>query len=396
MLKRHCQGILAQLPPHRLLALDILRGITITAMILVNNPGSWSSMYWPLKHADWHGYTPTDLIFPFFIFIVGMSITLSVNAMHKKGLDNQAILKSGAVRTVKLIALGWFLALFYYNFRDPSFSWLDDKLLGIRIMGVLQRIGLVYIAALACYLYLTPKKLAITFVGLLILYGAVMLYLPYSLPNGDSVSGLWLHGNNLSAWVDNAVLGSHHLYYANAKPLPFDPEGLLSTLPAIASALSGILCAIYLSHEKNLKKQVKVLLLVGISAILSGYLLSTIIPINKALWTPSYVLLSSGFAMLAYALCSIILDIYKIRLWSAPFLVFGANAILFFMFAGVVARLLIMIPVGESSLKGVIFAKGLQPLFGNYLGSFGFSVLFLVGSYLVMYACYKRNIFWKV
>ncbi|MGO2011846.1 acyltransferase family protein [Pseudoalteromonas sp.] len=396
MLKQHCQDILAKLPSHRLLALDILRGITITAMILVNNPGSWSYIYWPLKHAKWHGYTPTDLIFPFFVFIVGMSITLSVNAMRAKGLSNSTMLKSGVVRTIKLIALGWFLALFYYNFSDPNFSWLNDKLLGIRVMGVLQRIGLVYIVALTAYLYLTPKKIAVTFIGLLVFYGAAMLYLPYTLPNGESVSGLWLHGNNLSAWLDSLILGARHVYYGTAEPFPFDPEGLLSTLPAVASALSGILCAIYLNHEKNLKKQVKILLLLGIIAIVSGYSLSYLTPINKALWTPSYVLLSSGFAMLSYALCSTILDIYKVRLWSAPFLVFGANAILFFMFAGVIARIVIIIPVGESSLKGVFFTKVLQPLFGNYLGSFAFSILFLFISYVVMYTCYKRGIFWKV
>ena len=319
MLKQHCQDILTKLPSHRLLALDILRGITITAMILVNNPGSWSYMYWPLKHAKWHGYTPTDLIFPFFIFIVGMSITLSVNAMRAKGLSNQTILKSGAVRTIKLIVLGWFLALFYYNFRDPNFSWLDDKLLGIRVMGVLQRIGVVYIIALACYLYLTKKKIVTAFISLLLIYGAAMLYIPYSLPSGERVSGLWLHANNLSAWLDNLILGKKHLYYATAKPLPFDPEGLLSTLPAIASALSGILCAVYLSHEKNLNTQIKWLVLVSVIAICAGYAIAPITPINKALWTPSYVLLSTGFAMLAYALCSYILDIRKIRLWSAPF-----------------------------------------------------------------------------
>jgi len=396
MLKQHCQDILAKLPSHRLLALDILRGITITAMILVNNPGSWAYMYWPLKHAKWHGYTPTDLIFPFFIFIVGMSITLSVNGMRIKGLSNSTILKSGVVRTIKLIALGWFLALFYYNFRDPNFSWLDDKLLGIRVMGVLQRIGLVYIVALTCYLYLTPKKIAITFVSLLIFYAAAMLYLPYALPSGESVHGLWLHGNNLSAWLDNFIFGKSHLYYASAEPLPFDPEGLFSTLPAIASALTGILCAVYLNHEENLKKQIKVLFLLAAATIVSGHLLAPIIPINKALWTPSYVLISTGYAMLAYALCSYILDVRKIRLWSAPFLVFGANAILFFMFAGVLARLLVMIPVGDSSLKGAIYAGALQPLLGNYLASFVFSLLFSFCSYVIMYACYKRGIFWKV
>ncbi|MGO2371921.1 heparan-alpha-glucosaminide N-acetyltransferase domain-containing protein [Pseudoalteromonas sp. KG3] len=396
MLSVHCQKILQQLPSHRLLALDVMRGLTIATMILVNNPGSWLYLYWPLKHADWHGLTPTDLIFPFFIFIVGMSITLSVNAMQAKEITKRSILRAGVIRTLKLIALGWFLALFYYNFRDPNFSWLDERLAGIRIMGVLQRIGLVYLVALACYLYIKPRYIALTFVNLLIGYGTLMVYMPYSLPNGEIVKGLWLHSNNLSAWLDNLLLGAQHVYYANAEPLPFDPEGLLSTLPAIATALSGVLCGYYISTEKNLGKQVKIFTIVAITSIVCGCLLSFVTPINKALWTPSYVMISSGLAMLCYALCSYILDIRKVRLWCAPFLVFGANAILFFMFAGVVARILIMIPVGETSLKGVIFSKALQPLLGNYMGSFAFSVLFLLLSYAVMYACYKRRIFWKV
>tara|TARA_B100000700_G_C14947362_1_gene809875 strand:- start:787 stop:1458 length:672 start_codon:yes stop_codon:yes gene_type:complete len=223
-----------------------------------------------------------------------------------------------------------------------------------------------------------------------------MLYIPYTLPNGEVVSGLWLHGNNLSAFIDSTVLGSHHVYYANAKPLPFDPEGLFSTLPAIASALSGILAAVYLTKQPDLKKQAHAFILAGILAVFAGYLISPITPINKALWTPSYVLLSSGLAVITYALCSAILDIYKVRSWGAPFIVFGANAILFFMFAGVFARLLVMIPIGDSSLKGSIY--GLIQVFisNDYLASFVFSLLFLAVSYLVMLTCYRKGIFWKV
>jgi len=395
-MRQHCSDIIKSLPTHRLMALDVMRGLTITAMILVNNPGSWGAMYWPLKHAQWHGWTPTDLIFPFFIFIVGMSITLSVNNLRAKGVSDQQIVKAGVIRTLKLIALGWFLALFYYNFRDPSFSWVDDKLLQLRVLGVLQRIGLVYLVALCCYLYLSPKKIAITCITLLLFYGAAMLYIPYTMPNGEVVSGLWLHGNNLSAFIDSTVLGSHHVYYANAKPLPFDPEGLFSTLPAIASALSGILAAVYLTKQPDLKKQAHAFILAGILAVFAGYLISPITPINKALWTPSYVLLSSGLAVITYALCSAILDIYKVRSWGAPFIVFGANAILFFMFAGVFARLLIMIPIDDSSLKGSIY--GLIQVFisNDYLASFVFSLLFLAVSYLVMLTCYRKGIFWKV
>jgi len=395
-MKQHCSSILNTLPPHRLMALDVMRGLTITAMILVNNPGSWSAMYWPLKHAEWHGWTPTDLIFPFFIFIVGMSITLSVDSMRAKGFNHAYILKMGAIRAVKLLALGWFLALFFYNFRDPTFSWIDEKLLQLRVLGVLQRIGLVYIVALCCYLYLTPQKIALTCISLLAVYAVAMLYLPYPLPNGDVVNGLWLHGNNLSAWIDNAVLGSHHVYYAKAQPLPFDPEGIFSTLPAIASALSGILAAVYLTKQTDLKKQARVFILTGVLAVIAGYLISPLTPINKALWTPSYVLLSSGLAIITYAFCSAVLDIYKVRAWGAPFIVFGANAILFFMFAAILARLLIMIPVGDTSLKGLIYGSINTLITDNHLASFVFSLLFLAVSYGVMYGCYKKGIFWKV
>ncbi|WP_404343396.1 acyltransferase family protein [Pseudoalteromonas mariniglutinosa] len=396
MLHLHAQTILTQLPSHRLLALDVMRGLTITAMILVNNPGSWSYMYWPLKHADWHGWTPTDLIFPFFIFIVGMSITLSVNAMRLRGENNVSILRAAVIRTLKLIALGWFLVLFYYNFNDPTFNWFDERLMELRVMGVLQRIGLVYMVALACSLYFKPKQIAATFILLLVTYSALMMYMPYTLPSGEIVKGLWLHGNNLSAWIDHTLLGASHVYYATAQPLSFDPEGLLSTLPAIATALSGVLCGLYLISENNLQRQINRLCGCAVACLVVGYLLSPLIPINKALWTPSYVLLSTGLAMFCYALCSYIIDIRKVKLWSAPFLVFGANAILFFMFAGVLARILIMIPIGEQSLKGFIYTQVLQPYFDNYLASLLFSILFLIVSYMVMYACYKRNIFWKV
>ncbi len=207
IIQRHNLSILGKIPEHRLLALDVLRGITIMAMILVNSPGNWSSMYGPLKHAKWHGWTMTDLIFPFFIFIVGVSISFSITIQKNKDLTNKEILFSAAKRTVKLILLGWFLALFYYQFGNSHFNWLNDKLFSIRIMGVLQRIGLVYFICTLLFLYFKPKSLLIWSLAILAFYTWVMLAVPYvDIQNNITYQGLWLNGNNFSAWLDNLIL----------------------------------------------------------------------------------------------------------------------------------------------------------------------------------------------
>lgn len=392
--RRYADAILAVLPGNRLLALDALRGLTITAMILVNNPGSWSYVYGPLRHADWHGWTLTDLIFPFFIVIVGMSLQLSLQ--RQSAVANAVVIKQAAIRSIKLFALGLFLALFYYNFRDPAYSYIEQKLLTLRWLGVLQRIGLVYFFTVLIVLYCGTRGRIGWLVGLCALYLAAMWYLPYADAQGNQFSGLLLFGNSFAAWLDHSVLGASHVYYRSATPFAFDPEGLWSTLPAIASCLSGVLIAQWLQTERSLVQKIRGLLLCGVIAVWLAELWHFSLPINKSLWTPSFVLLSSGYCAIALAACLWLCDVKRWRRWSAPFVVFGANAILFFMFAGLAARALMMLSVGDTSLHSWLFSTLYQPVFGDYNGSLAFALSFLLLSYLLMHWCYKRGYIFKV
>ncbi len=393
-LSAHCQAILATRPANRWLALDILRGLAIMAMVLVNNPGSWHYVYAPLRHAEWHGWTPTDLIFPAFIVMVGMSLQLSLR--HRLQLNKATIIKAGAIRAIKLYVLGLFLVLFYYNFQDPAYSYWQQKLMTVRWSGVLQRIGIVYFCTLLIVLYSGTRGRIFWLVGLCVLYLLLMNYMPYQDTAGREFVGLWVFGNNFAAWLDQQLLGASHVYFRDATPFAFDPEGVLSTLPAIASCLVGVLMAQLLHAEQTLQFKLRILLLAGVAAIWVAELAHPVVPINKLLWTPSFVLLSSGYTALLYAAIVWLTEIKRYRLWSAPFVVFGVNAILFFMLAGVAARVLAMLPVAGTTLGNWLFKQLFQPLFGSYNGSLAYAIVFLLLSYLVMLGCYRRGAIFKV
>ncbi len=396
-IRHHCAAIVAQLPEHRLLAIDALRGITITAMILVNNPGSWSYIYSPLKHAQWHGWTITDLIFPFFLFIVGISIHISVSRQLSSGIPETRVIKHAAIRMIKLILLGWFLALFYYSFTQPDYNWFEQRLNSIRFMGVLQRIGLVYFISVILALYCKTVARVVCFVSILMVYWLALTLIPYSDASGNSYIGILEYGNNLSAWFDNTIFSEKHLYYGEAKPFAFDPEGLLSTLPAVATCLSGIVVGQWLMQaSRTTQFKSKALFVTGLLFIIFAELWGAFFPINKALWTSSYVLLSSGYACAVLAALLWIIDVRSHRIWTAPFIVFGANSIAFFMFAGIIARILIIIPVAETTLKSWLYHTIYQPLLGDFNGSLAFAISFLILSYLVMLNLYQKGIFWKV
>ncbi len=395
-LTKHCQSILNGLPANRILAVDVLRGITIAAMILVNNPGSWQHVYAPLLHAEWHGWTPTDLIFPFFVFIVGVATQMSVNQQRRLGKSDNSILLKALIRAIKLIGLGLFLALFYYNFSDPGYDWFSQRLENIRLPGVLQRIGIVYFITVLIVLKCQMLSRVFWCMGLLLGYWALFLILPYADSAGNTYAGLMEHGNNISAWFDNLILGKNHVYYPDAQPFPFDPEGLLSTLPAIATCLSGVLAGHWLNSEKSMHLKALGLLTFGALATVVGLIWDANFPINKALWSSSYVMLSSGMACISLSVCLYLIDIFRIRNWAAPFVVFGANSIAFYMFAAIVARILIMVSVGEQSAKGWLFESLYSPLFGNLNGSLAFAVSFLILSYAVMLLMYRKGWFWKV
>jgi len=388
MFSQHHQRILAAQDPKRLLALDTFRGLTITAMILVNNPGSWAYVFAPLRHAQWHGWTPTDLIFPFFLFIVGIALAYSRQKFQHQPAGE---LKAAAVRAVKLILIGWGLSLFWYNFANPDFSWINEKLLRLRYFGVLPRIGLAFLLTVLLLQLCRERRVwLLASAGLLLGYGLALQFWPY--PLRDSNDPLQ-EANNLVGFIDSQLFGAVHLYKKTLQPYGFDPEGLLSTIAAVVTTLSGVWTGQMLQQHQH---QVwRLLSKVGLLLFVLALGLDQVQPINKALWTPAYVLLSSGLAMLSFAGLIYLVDIRQQRLWTAPFLVFGANSILFFVFAALLARLLMMIQFDGVNLTQLSFNL-LSPLFGNMLGSFVYALLFLLLSYLAMWGCYRKGWFWKV
>jgi len=279
----------------RILSVDIFRGATILLMVLVNTPGTWSNVYGPFLHADWHGYTPTDLVFPFFLFIVGTSIAFS----YKGRKVNAEVYKKIGVRTLKLIALGVFLGAFIIHF--PFFKNFQD----IRFPGVLQRIGVVFFFAAILFINLDWKKLIGVTAILLIGYWLLMTFVPVE----GITSTLDRAPNNLANWLDVQVFGSHN-YKAD-----YDPEGLLSTIPSIASALLGIFTGLILTSKQE--KKAIILMGLGGSLLIIGHIWDIVFPINKALWTSSFVLVTAGWANLVLALIYYLTDVKKIEFGSS-------------------------------------------------------------------------------
>jgi len=395
--RHYANSIIGNLPKDRLLALDVFRGMTIAAMVLVNNPGSWSYVYPPLLHANWHGLTPTDLIFPFFVFIVGVSIAI----VHQRNVANQTnkkrIVKTAFVRASKLVLLGLFIALFYYDTFSNQYNWIEEQLFSVRVMGVLQRLALVFLFTMLLVTYLKTRWLWVTSFILLTGYWLLMLFVSYADADGNVYQGQLEFGNNLAAWLDSQIFSSKHLYYADALPFAFDPEGVLSTLPAISGCLFGVFTGqLLLAKNKDIMSKTKSLVFAGLLSLALGYIWGGYFPVNKAMWTSSYVLVTTGYALLVLALLIYMLDIKKVQAWSAPFVVFGANAIFFYVFSAVVERISLMVPIGDISAKGWLYSEVFLPVFGNYNGSLMYAVVFLLLSYVVMHQLYKRQIFFKV
>lgn len=319
--------------PPRLASLDIFRGASIAAMILVNNPGDGSKTYAPLEHAPWHGWTPTDLIFPFFLFIVGVAIALVLGS--RSGETGQGALVRKIWRRAALIfllglALGWFP---YY-----TVNWERA-----RIPGVLQRIAVVYLVTALAYLRLGARARAILCAALLAGYGAILAFVPAP---GGGAGDLSPEGNVAFA-LDHRVLGAHTWRYA---PGPGDPEGILSTLGAIVSGLAGLFVGDALRGGGSRSERVRGMLAWGLAAAAAGWLIGRVQPINKNLWTPAYVLFTTGAALLLYAPLHALVDgRAPAPRWIRPFEVFGRNSILAFVGSGVLARLLGLVKVGDPS-----------------------------------------------
>lgn len=356
----------------RLMSLDVFRGMTIIFMIIVNTPGTWSHVYAPLRHAAWHGCTPTDLVFPSFLFISGVAMWYSLRKFNFEfsGASLFRILR----RVALIFAVGLFLTIF------PRFVRDYDTL---RIMGVLQRIALAW--GLGAVLVLLIKKNYIWIATAVILFGywALMYFLggsdPYSLEG------------NFARTVDLAIIGENHLYKGFG--IPFDPEGLLSTLPATATVLLGFMVGHLISRTGTSWKTVGLMALIGALLIGAGLLWGEFFPINKPIWTSSYVLYAGGIGMVILALLFMIVDIWNLRGWTGFFNTFGINPLFTYVLAGMLTKTLLAIKVGEETLYRWIFSNVFSPLFEEQkLASLMFPIMLVIVIWALGYILYRKKI----
>jgi predicted acyltransferase len=365
---------------NRLVSLDVLRGITVSLMILVNTPGSWSYVYGPLRHAEWNGCTLTDLVFPFFLFIVGVSIWFSFSKYQVKA--SKLLVNKVLERTAVIFLLGFLLNLF------PFFDFGN-----VRVMGVLQRIALAYGAgALLCLFF---KRNTLIFILSLVLVGYwALLYF-----GGDS--NPYALEDNLVRKLDLFLFGPHHIY--GGFGIPFDPEGLLSTIPAIGTVIIGYLIGSIVGEKQSFLFKIKRLLVLGVVLICLGKLWSVVFPINKALWTSSYVLYTAGFATLLLAFLIFIIDFKGFKYWFKPFVHFGTNPLFIFVFSGLYVKTisyLVKIPMSsqgdEISGYKYLFENVFSVIAGNMNGSLLFAVTHVIMFWFVCFMLYKNKIFVKI
>ncbi|WP_461789157.1 acyltransferase family protein [Pedobacter sp.] len=378
--------------PQRLLSLDFFRGLTVAAMILVNNPGSWAHIYPPLEHAEWHGCTPTDLVFPFFLFIVGVSIAYAMGSKREDHTTHSKTIFKALKRSVTLFLLGFILAFFPRNFSDFNFL---EALSTVRIPGVLQRIAVVFFISSVLFLKLSDKRIFQTMVVLLFGYWALMNFVPVP----DFGPANLEKETNLGAWLDRTILTEAHLW-KSAKT--WDPEGILSTLPAICTCLFGVLVGVYLK-KKNIEPATKIawLFSVGTLAVIGGLLWGLQFPINKALWTSSYVLYTGGLATIILSLSYWLIDVNQYNRFTKPFVVYGVNAITVFFLSGLMPRLINMFKVDfEGEKVGALsytYKAWFAPAFSNPLNSsLAYAIAFVMCWYVILWAMYKKNIIIKV
>ena len=386
----------------RLLALDILRGVTIAGMILVNNPGSWGHIYAPLRHAEWIGLTPTDLVFPFFMFIMGISTYISLKKYNFEFSHTAAlkILKRTVVIFIIGMAIGWFSRFCYYWSSAPedlSFGenlwasvWTFDRM---RILGVMQRLALCYGATAIIALTLKHRYIPYLIVTLLLGYFILLIF----------GNGFAYNETNILSIVDRAILTPAHMYKDNG----IDPEGVLSTIPAIAHVLLGFYVGrLMLDGNKSedrasfLNSQLITLFLAGVILTFSGFLLSYGCPISKKIWSPTFVLVTCGLASSFLALLIWIIDVKGYKKWCTFFESFGVNPLFMYVLGGVLSILFGSISFpwdgGSISIHGFLYNKLLTPVLGELNGSLAYALLFVAINWCIGYQLYKRKIYIKI
>ena len=419
----------------RLISLDVFRGFTILLMTIVNNPGSWAAIYPPLAHAEWHGCTPTDLVFPFFIFIMGSAIPF---AMPTKQFD-YLVFNKIIVRSLRIFCLGLFLNYFSRiellglegisllllrlmitfavayallgNFSLKIKTYLVFGIFAIllilaygqieafqevRIPGVLQRIGIVYFFISLLYLKTNLKTQLLVAASILLGYWIVMALVP--VPGFGAAN--FEKGTNLAAWLDNLVLKGH--LWSVSKT--WDPEGILSTLPAVATGILGMFIGQILNLKIQQTEILKKIAAVGFALLIAGLLWSLLFPLNKSLWTSSYVLYTAGIATLCLTVLYFLIDIANYKKWTKLFLIWGVNPMIVFFFSGIIPRVLSSITIQnpkiaseQINLQSYFYKFCIVPVFSNPMNaSLTFAVVYAIFWSLILWVFYKNKLIFKV
>jgi predicted acyltransferase len=366
----------------RLMSLDVFRGLTIASMIMVNNPGTWTAVYPPLRHAEWHGWTFTDTVFPFFLWIVGVAMTLSTAKRLEWGDSRPSLFGHAVRRALSIFGLGIFLTLYPY-FHIST----------VRIPGVLQRIAVCYLIATVIYLTTGIRGQIVWTGGLLAAYWILMKYVP--VPGFGA--GVLTKEGNFSHWVDSLILSGH--MYSGTKT--WDPEGIASTLPAIATTMFGILTGHILRLKKPDAEKASWIFVMGSMLLFAGAFLNNYMPINKSIWTTPYSLFMAGMATLTFGCSYWLVDIRRYRSWARPFAIYGMNAIAVFVLSGLFTKTLINIKVTgvDGNPIGVyswIFEKVFAPLAAPANASLAFALCYCFLFFLLSWFMYRRNWFVRI
>ncbi|RZS98212.1 acyltransferase family protein [Cecembia calidifontis] len=369
----------------RYLALDVLRGLTIALMVIVNTPGSWSHMYAPFMHADWHGFTITDLVFPTFLFVVGNAMSFSMKKLEQ--MEQGPFLKKVFKRTFLIFIIGWLLNAFPFVDYSPETGYTMINWLEVRLLGVLQRIALCYMLA-SLILYYFGKRGAIIFsVVTLLAYWGVLYYF------GDAEDPYSLAGNAVLK-LDLWLIGAKYLYMGEG--IPFEPEGILSTFPSVVNVIAGYFAGKAIQQWGNNSKTVKNLIIWGIGLIVVCLIWDMGFPINKKIWTSPYVLLTVGLDLLLMAFLVLVIEVWQKRNWTYPLEVFGRNPLILYILSGVVITLMYNIWIGENTLKAIIY----ENLFTSWLSpkdaSLLFSITYMLLIWLIGLWMDKKKIYIKV
>jgi predicted acyltransferase len=370
---------------NRYLALDVLRGMTIAFMIIVNTPGSWRNLYGPLAHADWHGFTPTDLVFPTFLFVVGNAMSFALKKLNEMSAND--FYKKVFKRAALIFAIGWLLNYFPFFDYNEAGEIVAVKLSEVRLLGVLQRIALAYLLA-ALVVYWTGERGAwIVGAVSLVIYWPIMYFFgeagdPYSLTGNAQIK------------LDLAIIGEKRMYMGEG--IPFDPEGILSTLTSMVNVLAGFIVGKFIQKKGNTTKTVQTLLIAGVVLLALAYLWDLGFPINKKIWTSPYALLTIGWDLVLLGGLIFLVEVQRMTRWTYFFQAFGRNPLILYVCSGVVVSIFSMIPVGDSTFKGWIYANFFTSWLEPKNASFLFAISYMLLIWLIGFWMDKKKIYVKV